>query len=385
MERKTVTIVVVVAVVAVLVGGGIAAILNNINGKESEPAIKIVDGSGRTIGLSEPIDSCMVVNTNVPIAMRVLGLQDKVQEILFYGDKKYEYFKNAGFDNITESAPSAKNLTNAEYFITHNIKYVIEPVSSMKLSTTVEKACDSAGITYIRLNCYGETMLEDMEKLLTLFGNTETIRGNYNSYLNLSQTVTETVLSKCSPSQNDLFLFYYMSFAAFYNQTSELSKITESIFGSNATRKIDGLNLNGISNQAPRTGGIQETLTGIDGSTPIRTLFIRMSANSSVEDAKYSWNGYSINCYKFSYMDDGTGNSRVFSIDSDLLSGPMGYIGYVALAEIVGIDTGYSIQTLLSEYTSLYGFQKPLTGMVYQLVFDGMGVCTDAIDITTTV
>ena len=185
MQRNAVTLIVAVAVVAILVGGGVAVILNNNNGNNSEPAIKIVDGSGRTIGLSEPIDSCMVVNTNVPIAMRVLGLQDKVKEILFYGDKKYDYFKNAGYENITPSAPSAKNLTNAEYFITNNIKYVIEPVSSMKLSTTVEKACDSAGITYIRLNCYGETMLEDMEKLLTLFGNNETIRGNYNSYLSL--------------------------------------------------------------------------------------------------------------------------------------------------------------------------------------------------------
>ena len=382
MERKTVTMIVTVAAVALLIGGGIAIAASHSSKNDSEHAISIVDGSGREIGLDEPIDSCMVVNTNVPIAMRVLGLQNNVKEILFYGNSKYDYFKDAGFENITSSAPSAKTLTNAEYFITQGIKYVIEPVSSMKLSTAVEKACDSAGITYIRLNCYGETMIEDMEKLVTLFGSTESLKKSFNDYKALSDGVRNSVLSKCSPQNDDLFLFFYMSFVALYNQTSEISKITETIFGSNATRKIEGLDLNGISNQTPKTGGILDTLTAIDSVTPIETLFIRVSANSSVEDAKASWNSYAINNYKFSYLDDGTGNSRVFCIDSDLLSGPMGYIGYVAIAECVGIDTGYSIPDLLGAYTDLYGFEKPHTGMVYHLVFNGSGVCTDAVDVT---
>lgn len=360
-----------IAAVAVYLG------MNNGGGDSPKPStgIDIVDGSGASIHLDAPIESCYVMNTNIPTAMKILGLQDNVSEILFYKSSKYDYFHDAGFKNITSDAPLYSTLTNAEYFMAHGVKYILEPVESQTLSDTVERACRDAGITIIKLECFGETMLEDFEKIVKIFGSTDKVKKAYNDYLGIRGKVVDAVFSKVQPTDDNLFLFGFMGLNAFYNGKAELSKIAEKIYGKNAIT-LTGATSTGVTNKATDEG-LWEALTKLNGEKPVKMLFLRASADDQASDLLSKWNKTAFGKYDLAYKN---GLDNVYVIDSDLLSGPMDYIGYVSMAELSGIDTGYSVRELVEQYVQLYGFAKETSIYTWQIVFDSSGKATKVID-----
>ena len=351
---------------------------NNGGGDDPKPTtgIDIVDGSGASIHLDGPLESCYVVNTHIPTAMKILGLQDKVDEIMFYKSSKYDYFHDAGFDNITKDTPLYSTLTNAEYFQSHGVKYIIEPINSSPLSTSVENACRNANITIIKLDCYGDTMIEDMEKLVKIFGSTKEVKAAFDEYLDVRNDVVNAVLSKSKPTDDNLFLCCFMGIQAFYNKTAEVSRTIESVYGKNALTEI-GASTNSATNKASEDG-LYERLVELDAKKSINLLILRASGDDQADTLLAKWNKNAVNKYKLSYI-DGT-DSNVFVIDSDLLSGPMDYIAYVSLGEIIGIDTGYSVKDLAKQYESKYEFPKKTETYTWNVQFDADGNATAVVD-----
>ena len=370
-------IVIAVAVIAIIGIGAYFAFAQPHD--DPEPTgITIVDGSGATITLDEPLTSCTIVSTNPAMAMKILGLTDKVDNIIFYTENKSEIYYEAGFTKIDMSAdkPDAKTMANIEYLQMKGVKYIIEPVSSNKLSAAVETACANANITIIKLDCFGETMLEDMEKMATLFGDTKEIKKAYSAYIELRNKVIQPVISQ-KTVDSDLFLFYFMGLGAFYNETGELSKTVETIYGKNATRLIDGLNPTSPTTKAPEKEGIFSSLTVINEEKSIKLLLLRGAAGDQAEQLASKWNSKSIHVYKFDYI-DGL-DSNVFAIESDLLSGPMDYIAYAAIGKIVGMELDFTVSELVEEYEQLYGFGPETETYIWEFLFDENGDLTSVI------
>ena len=363
----TITII-AVAVIAVIAIAAIVLMGNGGNDKPSE-GITIIDGSGQEITIQEPIESCTVVNTNLPKAMKVLSLQDNVENIIFYKSSDYQEYYDMEFTRIDENAPLASGLNNAEYFITHNVKYIIEPVSSNKLTKAAEDACKNAGITVIKLDCYGDTMIEDMEKLVKLFGSTKKVQNAFVDYKSTREKVIEAVLGKTDIKESDRFLFYFAGLTAFYTQEAELSKMMGTIWGHNAIADVLS-SPSGVTVKA-NVAGIKEDLTELNGVKPIELLIIRATGGDQADDLEGKWIGKPIADYDLAYLKGK--NSAVYCIESDLLSGPIDYIAYVALAEIAGIDTGFSVYDLVHSYLDKYGFKLGTETYIWHYEFDDDG------------
>lgn len=374
MSRTTIITVAVIAVIAVA-----AVAIWGTQGSQSpdeESTIEFVDSGGNTIKLNGPVDSVVSINTLPAIAMKILYLQDKVDEILFYKtENRYQYFHDAGFNNISSDTPFYSTLTTADYFVENNMKVLLAPTTASPLSATLENSCKEYGITIIKLDCFGETMIEDMEKLVKMFGNPEKSVKALNDYKALRNGVIDDVLSKCSPSDDNLFLFEMMGISAFYNENGELSKAVEKIYGKNAVRFMDLTPTEKVTTTA-KGDGPKESLTVIDGKTPITILFLRASAGDNADTIASKWNSNVVKDYNLSYLKD----DSVFCIDSEIVTGTMDYIGYVAMAQACGVDTGYSLTELASQYEELYGFPKEIENNLWQLQFDTYGKLIAVVD-----
>lgn len=108
----------------------------------------------------------------------------------------------------------------------------------------------------------------------------------------------------------------------------------------------------------------------------IRPRPLRRSSGDGVTELTKKWNDNVIKNYKLSYLDD----DSVFCVDSELLTGTMDYIGYVAIAQLCGIETGYDLGTLTSQYEELYGFPKESSTNIWQFHFDNNGDLTSITD-----
>ncbi len=377
MSSKTTMIIAAVAIIAIAAAA--IVILNpGQNGGDSDDKITFIDGAGVEIELDGPLDSIVSINTLPAIAMKILGLEDKVDEILFYKTvNKYEYYHNAGFNNISPDTPFYYELETADYFIENGMEYLVVPISASKINDSLKNSCLNNGITLISLDCFGDSMLDDMETLLKMFGNPADAVEAFNDYKSLRNGVIDTVLEKSVADKTNLFLYEFVGISSFYKENAEMSIITEKIAGedTNAVRLMNLPVDTKISTSAKGLGPL-ESLTAIDSETPIKYLFLRASAGDDAADLEGKWGKNVIKDYKLSYLE----TDSVFCIDSDLLTGSMDYIGYVCTAEILGCDTGYDINELVSQYEELYGFHKEIDTNIWQFLFDEEGNLTGVVD-----
>ncbi len=358
---------IVIAVIAIaIIGVGAYFAFAQQNPDPEPTGITIVDGTGQVITIDEPIDSCVIVNTNLPKAMKILGLEDNVSNIIFYKTSKYQEYHDMGFTSIDKDAPLATGLTNAEYFITKNVKYIIEPTESDKLTPAAEEACKTAGIAVIKLDCYGDTLVEDMEKLCILFGSTKKVTTAYEGYLNIRNSVIDKVMSNVDIDPNDLFLYYFAGLKAFYNQDAELSKLFERIWGHNAIAEVLETP-SGISIKATETG-IKESLTDLDASKPITLLMIRGAAGDDETKLAAKWIA-PIKEYDLSYLVD----SNIYCVESEISSGVLDYIAIAAFAYITGVYTGFDIDDLVDDFYQKYGFKPHCDAYVWHFNVDADG------------
>ncbi len=364
--------IIALAAVLIIVIAAAAVLLTKDNGddaKETDTSFTIIDGKGTEFKFDGPIDGVVSVNTNIPQAMKILGYEKQLKGISFYSEKtdksNWELFQPL-FPDATHMSVT-KSMTAEEIIQKTGVKYVIAPVSKMTVQDDKEAQYKAQGIQVIRLDCNGDTTFEDYEKLITLFQGKDAKNEKYEEYNELANGVINNVVSKAKEidTSDKTFFAYMNSKKAFYNQTSEISKNIEKVYGKNATWSISGLDLNGISNDAT-ADGLKESIIALDAEKKVDKFFFRgTSSTDTAEQAEEAWSksiiakNYSdLSCVK---------SGEVYVFDSDFMSGPLSYIGIVLYAEICGIDTGYNTKTLVEDFNKLYGFNEKTSGFVFKI------------------
>lgn len=368
-EGKKMNMKIVAVAIAAIVCVGAVAVYFGLSDGDNDGTITIVDGNGKTISLDAPLENAVVVNTNVPKAMKILGLEEKVVGI------GYASATTAGnnsaltalFPNLN-SVPYTKDITGES--MAEITSCVICPVASMTLSADQEADLNNLGVIVVRLDCFGDTALEDLEKLTILFGETDSIMQAYSAYIGVFNDVVNTVKSKVAAAagtDDKTFLYYMESSKAFYNQTSEAGQMIEIVYGKNALRSISNISLTGVTSSAT-DDGLKEAIRDLDDSKPIDKLFIRGKTSTSTTAAALTvWNdsvlATDILYSGLSVLD----TDEIYVFNSNMMSGTLSYVGYILLAEVCGIDTGYDVAEVIGEYNSAYGFSEPTTGLVFNI------------------
>ena len=374
----------IAAVVAALVicAAGVAY-FGEVDRGDPEGTIKIVDGIGKTIALSEPLTGVVTVNTNVPKAMKVLSLVDELKGLCFYSsssaldDENYNFYKKLFTDPV--HLPEARSLTAEAVIDLTGCRYIIAPVTSMTLSPMQETQCNQLGITVIRLDCFGDTALEDLWKLTVLFGGiyNEKMMVAYYSYLEMYNGVVNTVKAAAKAAGNSDRTFLYLTGTAvnggaFYNQTAGGSLMIEQIYGKNAMRNVglSSADLIGISNPAG-TLGIKEVVMKEDRDNGVDKIFIRGSSStdpgmgsSMARGALGIWTNSQLPGYNLTAVS----YNEVYVFNTNIMSGMLSFIAWVAVAEMCGINTGLHIADLVTAYNETYGFSEVTYGYVFKMV-----------------
>ena len=373
--------IIAMVVAAIVCGGAAVAYFATIDTGNGGP-IEVVDGSGTRVSLNEPLTGVITVNTNIPKAMKVLGLTDELKGLCFYSssaaldDANYDQFKVLFPNSI--HMPEARTLTAEAVIEKSGCKYVLAPVTSMTLSPTQQTQFEQLGITVIRLDCFGDTALEDLEKLTVLFGGfrNERMFAAYHSYLEMYNGVVNTVKAAVSAQgKADATFLYFTGTAAgggtFYNQTAGGSMMIEQIYGKNALRNVglSSANLTGPTNPSG-ADGIKEVVIAEDRNNGINKIFIRGSSSTSAGDgtsmargALGIWN----NCNLPGYNLGAVSANEVYVFNTNIMSGMLSFAAWVAVAEMCGIDTGLHIADLITKYNEKYGFSELTYGYVFKM------------------
>ncbi len=345
-----ITPIAIVAVALVIVAAGAFVLLGDKDGNDNntvEPhKVIIKDSLGNEVEVMAPVSAICTVNTNAAEFLQMLSLNKLV----------------VGADDATiKSLSIYKDVTNigdyknpvGEKVVSTGSKIVISQSSSRSLSASAEQALkDNYGITVLRLDCYGATMLSDVETLLKIVDSDKATKA-FDEYKNNYEKVVSTVKDKASKVSGDpsfLFLFTSMSskVGTYYNENSELGKIVASIHGHNALADMN------VTSTTVTSKPAAEAVYDYDKKGSLGYVFVRGISGHTAE-AEYQtfiktgggldFNG--LNVVK---------NKNVYVIETDVLSGPRDYIGYVCIAEVFGIDTGLDYNELVKSFNSKYGF-----------------------------
>lgn len=370
---KSKTIALVVVLVIIVAAAAILLTRDGGNDKdETDTSFTIVDGKGTEFKFDGPIDGVVSVNTNIPKAMKILGYEKQLKGISFVASSSEKDMANWKlfqplFPDSTHMS-IAKSMTAEEIIQKTGVKYVIAPTVSMTVQPDKEAQYNAQGIQVIRLDCYGDSTFEDYEKLITLFQGKNAKNEKYDEYNKMANDIINDVTAKAKKvdTSDKTFLAYMDSKTAFYNQKSEIGKNIEMIYGKNAMRSINGLDLSGVSNDAS-VDGLKERIIALDAEKNVDKFFFRGAVSTNtVAKAESAWSGSTIaksysnlSCVK---------SGEVYVFDSDFMSGPLSYIGTVLYAEICGIDTGYNPTTMVEDFNKKYGFNEETSGFVFKIV-----------------
>lgn len=337
---------VIIAIAAVIVlvcaGAGIALAQNGGEG-EKEHTVTVQNSLGEEVEVTLPLKSVCVVNTNAAEFLQILGATKVVTTVdnTIRKDMPEIY---GGLDSVGDyKAPDQSVITDAKTSL------LICQSSSRSLSADTETSLEeNCGITVLRLDCYGSTMLSDVETLVTLL-ESSTAFEKFEEYKDMCSTVRNTVITKSESVSDDLsYLLYFTSNKAFYNVNSELDTIPSSIGGHNCLGDIVKPG-KGVSDKPSG-----EALYNYMQESDVDYIFIRGTAGKTPLECYEAYLAYDAN---FNLADCSAGeNQNIYVIHTDVLSGPRDFIGYVCLAEIYGVDTGYDYDELVKDFNTKYGF-----------------------------
>ena len=348
-NTKLLFAVVVVVIVAVAGVAVVASGNDNGDGSEIEPrTVEITDSTGKRITLTAPITRICTVNTNAAEFFKILGVEDRVVS----ADSATKTSLDGIYGDVVDVG-EYKN-PSGEMIVSSDAQIVISQSSSRSLSEQTEQALkDNYNISVLRLDCYGETMLTDIQQLLKILVS-DSADERFEEYEKMYHNVQSTVLSKAKDVSGDpsfLMLFTSMSSkqGTYYNENSQLGKIVESIHGHNALKDM------GIS---PGTGvtskPASESVYNYDQEGALDYVFIRGVSGNTAQHDYDTWKK-AMSPYAAGDMNV-VKNGKVFVIETDVLSGPRDYIGYVCIAEAYGIDTGLDYESLVKDFNEKYGF-----------------------------
>ncbi len=343
MDRKIASIA-IVAVALIIVAGAIVLIGDN--GGDDTHKVVIKDSLGNDVEVTAPVTSFCTVNTNAAEFFQMLSIKDMI----------------VGADKATiSSLDTYKNVTNigehknpvGEKIAETGSKFVISQAEARSMSAATEQALkDNYGITVLRLNFYGETMLRDVEQLLKIISSDDAQK-IFGEYKDTYKKTVDAVMDKASKASGDpSFLFFFTSMSStngtYYNENSELGKIAESIHGHNALKDMK------VTSSTKTSKPAKETVFDYDKSGKLDYVFIRaVSGHTAAADYQtFIKTGGDLNFNELNVVK----NKNIFVIETDVLSGPRDYIGYVCIAEAFGIDTGLDYNELVNSFNKKYGF-----------------------------
>lgn len=345
MMMKTATL----FIVAVLAVSGITAVflMNDHEGEGDEPII-IVDNSGTEFKFDSTISKVAVSNSATAAMIEILGQTDKIVAI----DEETKDIAGNNYSDVLcfgkYSAPSG------DIIFSSGASILICKSGSRTLTNETELT--NMGIKVIRLNCFGETMLDDMEQLVKLLGGNS--RERADMYLAFYNPIISEIKGIDTDDSNDSnFLFMFTSMKKPYSISSELGKITESITGENALRGMRDNSTGSSSNIS------QEIIYNYDRMCGIDKIILRSAARDSGVTTAYS-TYIGISDY---YRDlSAVGTGEVYIIDTEVLSGPLDFIGYICIAKAMGITTDLDPDALLEEFNEQFGFEIPARDYLYR-------------------
>ena len=98
-------------------------------------------------------------------------------------------------------------------------------------------------------------------------------------------------------------------------------------------------------------------------------MFIRgSSATNSENNAEEVWGKSVFAKSEMSYRELSpitAGEAYIF--DSDIMSGLLSFVGYIAIAEVCGIDTGYTVSEVIDDFNNTFGYEESPEGLVFKV------------------
>lgn len=241
------TKIIAVAVVAIVAVAGIGVGLALANNDNKSSGITITDGSGKTITIDKALSNVAVINKNIPRVMVMYGIDSTITcyhwgEGTFPDIESREDIVSLG----TYYTPSVETLLEKK------VEAVLCPVSSMTLYASYQTACENVGIKVIRLDCNGSTLLDDMKKVSTIFGEPKKAVDVLNEYQANYDKIVEAVANKIESASAEKLDFMLCitsdQFNSVYNTSSAASNTFSKILGKNFTSYTD-LSTKGVTNK----------------------------------------------------------------------------------------------------------------------------------------
>ena len=353
-----------VAAVAILVGGGIgvyAIVKDNGDGgeKEIEPReVTIKDSLGNDVTVTAPITKICVTNTNAAEFFKILGVEKRIVGMDTSGKAALGNVYKDVADIGDYKTPSGEKIAET------GAKYVISQSSSRSLSTETEQALkDNYGIIVLRIDCFGETMMQDVEQLLKIIISEDADKA-FNEYKTYREGIVTAVTQKAKAAEgNPSFLFLFTSMSAtegtYYNEKSELGKIVVSLHGHNALTDMS------VTSKSSTSKPAASKILDYDQLGNLNYVFLRGTATTTpTQDYNTFINtGGDLHFENLNVVSD----RNLYVIHTDVLSGPRDYIGYICICEAYGIDTGLDYNKETADFDSKYGF-----GVTYSYVMQRM-------------
>lgn len=332
----------IIAIVAVVIlAGGIAgAIILNNNNDDGDSAISIVDGSGNTIKLDKPLGNVCVINSNITKGMKMLGISDNI--------KCYHYSKTLGIK--AESDPNAKLGTyytpSVETLLSYNVDAVLCPVSSMTLVAGTAKTCEENGIKVIRLDCYGDSLTDDVNKLSKLFGDPESAVKAMEKYNKEYQDTLDAIKNALGDKTKINYMYSFMQFGesgSIINEKSGLADLMAPYFLKNITEYTDlGSSVSGVSN--PVNDGTTEALLKVQDKIDCFGIRLELKKDTKVADIESVADTYLGDGKILTSASPAFTNEKIYVFNTDLVSGLYGHIGVLLfVTQVYGISVeGYT-------------------------------------------
>lgn len=338
-----------ILIIAILAISGIsAAILISSDGNENEGLITITDDAGQVFTFDGPVSKIAVSNSTAAAMIEILGQEDRIVAI----DQETKNISGGDYDNVVSfgsyKAPSG------DIILQSGASVLICKSGSRTLTNETELT--NMGIDVIRLDCFGKTMLNDMEQLVKLLGGNA--RERADMYLAFYEPIISEIKGIDTDNSDDKnFLFMFTSMKKPYSISSELGRITESITGENALRAMRDNSTTVTSNIS------QEKIFDYDQDYGIDVIILRSAArDAGVTTAYATYVG--ISSFYANLRAVGTGD--VYIIDTEVLSGPLDFIGYVCIAKAMGLTTSLDPDSLLEEFNEIFGLEIPERDYLYR-------------------
>lgn len=333
-----------IAAVVIIVGAAAGVVIYTNNNDSNDDTITVVDGANKTIKLDKPLEKVCVINSNIPKAMLMLGLEKSIKCWHWSTDKK-----KVGIDieNDESSKLGTYYTPSVEKILSYDVDAVLCPVSSMTPVAGTEKSLKENGIEVIRLDCNGTSILDDIHKLSILFGEPESAKTALSNYMADYNAMLDAIKNAVKDKEKLDYLYgIYTESATTYgksvfNHTSAISETVGNAFGKNVTSYTD-LSTKGVSNTLD--DGTIEALSKVQDKIDVVALRVNITKDADVIAKK----AYDI----FVNETDGVvtdaspakTNGKIFVINTNLASGLYGHIGVLLFAsKAYGIEVdGYS-------------------------------------------